>query len=149
MAIITVDLDEASQLATEGGKYVFKREAEEAILKLMELRDAIDEQISKVKEDITRAGLSIDPSFKGVVGHNVKAIYRVFGEKYDYELGNRDDLFMLGFLKKNEQYKVDSKKVDEYFKAHNKLPDGVRVKERAPVISLTRSTKQLNDGNAA
>lgn len=134
---IIVDDDEVKQLAERGGTFIFKPEAETAILDLLALRDRIDGYITHVKEIIAQAGEAVSPGFKGVVGERLKASYRVFGEKYTYDKELFEELVAVGILKKSENYKVDSKNVDKYVKKHKQLPNGVHTKERTPVISFT------------
>lgn len=137
MTKIIIDTDEVHGLVEQGGKFVFKKEAELALVDLLTLKEFIEEKISEAKENIANAGTSINPNFRGVIGDSVKAIYRVYGEKYGYEATHKESLEEREFLKKSENYKVDSKRVDEYFAKTGKLPEGVHLKERQKVISFT------------
>ena len=85
MKNITINLDTVDSLVKKGENFVFKKEAEAEIIKLLKLRDLLDEKIKEVKVGIEKAGKSIDPSFKGVIGENLRATYRVFGERYTYD----------------------------------------------------------------
>ena len=134
MKTLTINLDSIDSFVKKGKGFVFKREAEEEILKLLKLRDLLDEKIKEVKEGIEKAGKSIDPSFKGVIGENLRATYRVFGERYAYDKYNPPDE---GFLKTITFSKVDSAKVDEHVEKTDELPKGIVLKERIPTISFT------------
>lgn len=123
------------KFAEEGGKLVFKQEAEKELLKLIALKDLLENLIKKAKEDIAQNGKEIDPDFKGVIGRKIKAIYRIYGQKYAY---SKNMIYEVeDFLKETKYYKVNSAKVDEYFKEHGKLPDGIFEKDRSPVLSLS------------
>jgi len=134
MKNITVNLELVNTLVKKGSNFVFKKEAEEEILKLLKLRDLIEEKIKEVKEGIEKAGKSIDPSFKGVIGENLRATYRVFGERYTFDKYNPPDE---EFLKTITFSKVDSAKVDEHLEKTDELPTGITLKERVPTISFT------------
>ena len=132
--IVTVNIGAITEFVKKGKDFVFKKEAEEQLIKLLQLRDLIDEHIEMVKKGIEVAGKSIDPSFKGVIGDKVKAIYRVYGEKYTYDKALVDKLE--GFLKSFTYHKVDSKAVDAFFEKKGTLPIGIFPKYRQPIISL-------------
>lgn len=133
--LITVDPKQIQLYADEGGKLVFKKEAEAELIKLLELQKMIEEKVEMVKTMIAESGQSIDEGFKGVIGEKVRATFRLYGEKYTYKM---DYISQLGdFLKEKIYYKVDSDKVDEYFKKEGKLPDGISEKPRSPSLTIT------------
>ena len=142
MKTITVSLDVIDSFVKKGGSFVFKKEAEGEIIKLLKLRDLIEEKIKEVKAGIEEAGKSIDPSFKGVIGENLKATYRVFGERYTYDKYNPPDE---GFLKTITFSKVDSAKVDEHLEKTDELPEGITLKERTPTISFTLKDNEKDE----
>jgi len=137
--------DEIIKLAKEGGKLVFKKEAEEELVKLLKIKKKIDEAIEKVKEQIKQAGESILPNFKGVEGKMVKAIYSYHGAKYEIQ----DPQKAQGFYK----YKIvvyekpDTETIDNYVKEYGELPEGVVAKEREKSLSLRlkENVKSLPD----
>lgn len=134
---LIVNVQEANQLAREGGKLVFKPEAEYAIVELYKMKRLIDDRIDYIKKRIGEAGSLIDPDFKGVIGEAIRAIYREYGDLYDFDEAKTEVLYQAGFLKKTEKYRVDANKVKEYFLKGRKLPDGITEKQREKVISLT------------
>lgn len=133
--LITVNPSQIKAYADEGGKLVFKKEAEEELIKLLDLQKLIEEQIELVKTMIAESGQAIDPGFKGVIGERVRATFRLYGEKYTYKMASVPDL--AEFLTEKTYYKVNSDKVDAYFKEHGKLPDGISEKPRSPSLSIT------------
>jgi Asp-tRNA(Asn)/Glu-tRNA(Gln) amidotransferase A subunit family amidase len=129
---IVIYPDEISKLAEEGGKLVFKKEAEEELVKLLEIKKKIDKAIEKVKEQIKQAGESILPNFKGVEGRRVKAIYSYHGAKYEIQ----DPQKAQGFYRIVVYEKPDTETIDNYVKEYGELPEGVVAKEREKSLSL-------------
>jgi len=129
---IVIYPDEISKLALEAGKLVFKKEAEEELVKLLEIKKKIDETIEKVKEQIKQAGESILPNFKGVEGRMVKAIYSYHGAKYEIQ----DPQKAQGFYRIVVYEKPDTETIDNYVKEYGELPEGVVAKEREKSLSL-------------
>jgi hypothetical protein len=140
--IITINTHGIENLALEGGKFVFKKEADEALFQLLRLQAFIESEIKRVKEAISIAGVSLDAGFKGVKGPKVNATYALRGEKFSYKLEFEEKLKEL-FLKEKKYYKVDSKKVEEYVEKEGKLPEGITAKERDKTLSLAVVDKSL------
>jgi len=139
--IIKIDTNELTAFAEEAGKFVFKQSAEENLLKLLKLKKLIDDALEKAKADIEEAGKKISPDFKGVVGQQIKAIYRSFGEKYTY---NKEKVIEASpYLKEIIWRKVKSDEVNAYVKANDKLPEGIIEKDRQPKISISVKNLQL------
>ena len=129
---IVIYPDEISRLAIEAGKLVFKKEAEEELIKLLEIKKKIDEAVEKVKEQIKQAGESILPNFKGVEGRMVKAVYSYHGAKYEIQ----DPQKAQGFYRIVVYEKPDTETIDNYVKEYGELPEGVVAKEREKSLSL-------------
>ena len=138
---IMVNPNYPMELANKGGKLVFKKEAEEYLVKLFELKDIVEKAIDEAKRQIQESGTAIDPSFKGVIGDQVKAIYRTFGTKYTYHMNEID--IAQPFLKEKIYYSVDSKAVDKYISEVKELPPGIYEKERTKSISFSMGNKML------
>ena len=124
--------DEITELALEAGKLVFKKEAEEELVKLLEIKKQIDEAIEKVKKQIKQAGESILPNFKGVEGKRIKAVYSYYGAKYEIQ----DKEKARGFYQEVVYVKPDTKTIDNYVKEVGELPEGIITKEREKSLSL-------------
>ncbi len=141
MKQITIDLDLVDPLVKEGGYFVFKPEAQESIVKFLDLYDLMQEKLKELKSAIEAAGLSIDPSFKGVKGARVKAMYRKFGAKYYIREGMEEGLERGGYAAAERKYHVLTEKVDKAIDHGRGIPEGIEIKERAPTISLTKNEK--------
>ena len=132
---IVIKRKDLTPLVTEGGKLVFNKKAEVAIVALLDHYREVGEAIDSLKKTIAEAGQSISPDFKGVVGEKVKAVYRLYGDRYEYDKSRKEEL--MPFLKLINWYKLSPEKVDEYVEQTGTVPDGIILKEREPVISLT------------
>lgn len=136
-----VDPNYPIELAKEGGKLVLKKEAEEYLVKLLELQEIVAQAVDQAKEQIKQAGESIDPSFKGVIGNKIRAVYRSFGAKYTYKLNEIE--LAKPFLKEKVYYSVDSKAIDDYVSGAGEMPDGIYEKDRNKSISFTFNNKLI------
>ena len=129
---IVVYPDKIRKLAVESGKLVFKKEAEQELVKLIRLKKIVDEAVEKVKEQIKQAGEKILPNFKGVEGEMVKVIYSYYGAKYEIV----DKEKAKGFYQEVVYLKPDTKTIDNYIKTVGELPEGIEVKEREKSLSI-------------
>lgn len=132
---ITIKPDEIKILAQEGEKFIFKPQAEEQLIKLLELQELINKTVEDVKNKIAEAGKSINPNFRGVIGDRVKCIYRAYGAKYSYDWKKRTDC--MPFLKEKVVYTVDSDRVDKYLKEVGEMPDGISLSDRNNTLSIS------------
>lgn len=133
--IITVDPNDIQILATEGEKFIFKPSAEEKLVQLLKLQKTIDEAVEQIKVGIAEAGKSINPNFKGVIGDEVRCIYRAYGGKYKYDYAKIADA--KPFLKEKTSFAVDSDLVEKYIREVGELPDGILEADRENKLSIT------------
>lgn len=130
---ILVDPEKIIAFKEEAGKLFFQPKAEEQLIKLMKLKEMIDQAIEEVKKQIKEAGeKALGMNFKGVIGEKVKVINRFFGSKYEIT----DEVLADPFVEKVIVKKVKTKEVDEYLKNKGKLPDGIKFKERDQTLSI-------------
>jgi hypothetical protein len=134
--IIKIDPQKIAQLAEESNKFLFKPEAEQKLIDLLMLKELIDSTIEEVKEKIATAGKKINPNFKGVIGENLRCIYRVYGTKYKYEWKKK--AAAEPFLKKKEYWNVDTEAVDKYVDEVGELPEGIYEADREEKLSIMR-----------
>lgn len=112
--IITVKKSEISQFVVEGGKLVLKKTAENELVKLLNLKVMIDEAVEEVKKNIAESGKKIFPDFKGVFGKRVKAVYRLYGDRWTTT--NPE------FIKKISFTRTDTHKIEEFVSERGELP---------------------------
>jgi len=130
--IIKIDKREILQLKTEGAKLVVKREAEDCLLKLLDLKDLVDGAVEEVKENIVKLGIkAMGANFQGIVGAKVKAVYRTYGERFSTT--NRD------YLKEVKITRTDNDKIELYLEKHKKLPANTIERERTNKLVITRN----------
>ena len=133
--LITIDTSKIKALATDGEHFVFKPGSEKALLELKKYRDWINDVYDKTLEQIGNAGKVANPNFKGVIGENVRCVYRKYGAKYKYEW---KELYRLEpFIKRKEWITVDADAVDAYANEVGELPEGIYSPDREPKLSLT------------
>ena len=129
--LITIDKNEILQFKQEGSNLVVKKQAEEALVKLLDLKDLIDRAVEEVKEAITSSGKSVlGDNFKGVIGERVKAIYRAYGDKYQTQNSQ--------FQKEVTFKRPDVDKIEQYVKENGELPKATTEKARPLKLIISR-----------
>lgn len=134
--IITIDTDDIVITAKDGGKFVFDKNAEDKLEKLLEIKDKLDNVIEQVKSNLETNGLKLSPDFSGVRGDKIKVEYRAFGALYklvDPKNASPD------FYKTKTTYSLNTELVSAYAENHDgKLPDGIEKVKRQKKISISR-----------
>lgn len=134
--IITIDTDDIVITAKDGGKFVFDKNAEDKLEKLLEIKDKLDNVIEQVKSNLETNGLKLNPDFSGVRGDKIKVEYRAFGALYklvDPKNASPD------FYKTKTTYSLNTELVSAYTENHDgKLPDGIEKVKRQKKISISR-----------
>ncbi len=136
---VTFNPQAITKFAKKGEKFIMKKEAEAELLKLLQVQALVERLVKQTKEAIANAGLKIDKGFRGVIGENIRAVYRVYGEKYTYDRDNPPE----DYLKSTTYWKPDSTKIDDYYKKTGELPKGISEKNREPVLSISITDKEL------
>jgi len=135
MSIVKLDREKIEFLATEAGKFVFKKEAEASLVELLDAIDFLQATLENVKEKIGEAGLTISPDFKGVVGSALNVTFTSTGDRYksDNNLFNK----LISYTR------ADSGKIDDYKQKEGQLPDGVIENIRVKKISISRRKNEI------
>lgn len=113
---------------------MFKKSAEASLVRLLELKELVDNAIDRAKDQIVEAALELNPDFRSLEGERIKLNFRSYGEKYEYDWKLKEALEP--FLNRKEYFKVDSKKVDEYLEKVGELPEGIKEKDRKKTPSI-------------
>lgn len=132
--LITIDPNEIAIFAEEGEKFVFRGDAEEHLIRLIEAQKMIEELMERVKVGIAKAGETVNPNFKGVIGDKVRCTYRQYGRKYKFVLNKKEEL--APFLIAKEWLNIDTDKVDAYLEEVGELPDGIYEADREHKLSI-------------
>lgn len=128
------------QLAEDGKKLLLDPRAEQAIVELLEYQEKVNEAVDQVKEFLKVSGEAMLPNFKGVEAGSVRVMCREYGSKYKFQGGVKADS---AFVLTKEVSSIDSKAVDDYFKATEELPVGIEANhERSKSLSITIKGKK-------
>lgn len=134
---IAIDTDTIGQLAVEGKEIVFKPEAEEALLQLLEMQESLEKAIDTAKVAIEKSALEYNENFTSVQGHKVKVGYRRYGSKYGIDPAKVDQLDPT-LYKTESRYHAIPDAVDEWAEKNGALPLGVTKRDRAKQITMKR-----------
>jgi hypothetical protein len=133
--IITVDKKQIALMVDKAGKVMFKKDAEEELMKLLKLKDEIDQALDTVKGLILNAGRSITPDFTGVIGKRMKCVVRRYGDRYSTK--NPE------FIKETVIHRADSDKIDEFVQKNRVLPSDTVENERQDKLTIIVPNEQL------
>lgn len=131
---IIIDPDKIPEFTKDGSHLVWKPEAEQAILKIFEIRDKCNKALELIEKAIETAGMSLGENFMGVKGEKIRAIRRAYGEKYSYDRLNFEKA--KPFLKEIKFLKPDIDKITEYLEKYKKAPEGIVINERKKITKL-------------
>ncbi len=134
---IIISKKEISILVKEGGKLVFKKTAEDELLKLLKLKDQIDLALSEVKENLLKAGCSITPDFTGVIGRKVRCVVRKYGDKYKIQEGTNPK-----FVKTTVIRRANSDIIEEEITKTGILPKGITENLREEKLTIIVPNEQ-------
>jgi len=135
--IIKIDLDKLKGLVEEAGNIVFTKESEGALLELLDLQLQLENAITEAKTNIEAAALELNPSFKSVIGEQVKVAYRAYGTRYKIDESYLDKLPKDLYTTRTRYY-PKSDEIDRYSDEKGGLPLGVITLDRPKQISFKR-----------
>ena len=139
--VLTVNVDEIGVLTEEGGSLVFSPKAEESILRLLEIKNLVDDALEFVKSKIKEEGLKISDGFKGVTGEKISCISRKYGSKYGYSPDRLTEAMQ--FIDETTKLNVNTDKVDKFIKENGALPLGIYETDRENQISITMKKEKV------
>ena len=131
---ITIDSQYPLELYREAGKLTINPDAEEYLIKLLELQKIVDEAVSNAKKAIQEMGEQFDDGFKGVVGAKINVVNSLTGYLYAYDPALVE--VARPFLKERIYLNPDSAKISNYFKEYGKLPPGILENPRNKSIKF-------------
>lgn len=120
---LTIDTDKISSLEKKGKEIIFKPEAEQSLVALLDLQEKVDEAVETVKEYVLDEGQKLSEDFKGIVGDQISCYSRVYGSPYKTTEDTPKEFMQ-------DRAYLDTKKVAEYEEENDQLPDGVEKKAR-------------------
>lgn len=141
---IIVDLEELKQLAQDSRQLFLKPDGEEALLRLLELQELVNEAVDQAKGILEQEAQKLNPNFSCIKGDNLTVHYRYFGPKYELDeqllQGLEPDLYTT-----RSNYSVNTKKVEAALKVTGELPNGIVERERAKRISF--AIREVGNGS--
>jgi len=142
---LTVDTDELSKLAQQADQILFEREAEANLIRLLEIKEQVEEMISAAKTKIEETALAINPNFKAVIGEKIRVGYQYFGgQKYLI-----DDSYLpyipSELILEETKRKVDMKALVAYERQYGHLPQGIKAANRNKSISFRLKKDKVVD----
>jgi len=135
--VLTVDLADLAALITEGKDIFLKSEGEEALLKLLDLQEAIEGAIDEAKRVLEAEALKLDPQFKSIQSDNVRVYYRTYGSRYKLDESKVATL-PANLYTTRTSYTVNTKEVEAFAKEKGGLPDGILEPERTKQLTFSR-----------
>lgn len=137
---ITIKYDNL-RLLVEGSKMItINPTGEEILMKLLELKEKVENAINQSKSIIQSAMLDIDPDLSSISSDNLRVIYRAYGDKYCLD-SNCIDYLDEKLYKAKMTYTPISAEIDKVIKETGAVPNGVIVKDRNKIISITLKNK--------
>ncbi len=123
---VVIDLGELVKAKEEGSMLVFNPDAEQGIIKLLDMNKRVQEAINFVIGEIERQGLAYNPNFTSVVGDLIKANYSASGARFVEDKENPPKHRKMPFWKRKIVYGIDADAVEKYeIKHRGKLPIGI------------------------
>ena len=80
--IVKVNAGELLRLEKDGEGIMFDPKAEDAIARLLEIKNEVDGAVEYLKSEIERQALEFNPNFTGLKGSKIKINYSAAGSRY-------------------------------------------------------------------
>lgn len=133
--VVKVNAAELLTLEKDGETVVINPKAEDAILRLLEIKNEVDGAIDYLKEAIARQATEFDPNFSGLKGRRIKINYSAAGAKFK-ETGEIEK-HSSKFWKKKVSWSLDSKAIEAYKAKYYRLPKGISEVVRKKTIRIS------------
>jgi len=134
---ISLDTDQVKDLSQKADQIVFSPEAEDTLLKLLDLQEQLEVAIKDAKTKIEKSALEMDKNFMSVQGDKVKVSYRAFGSRYSLDESHLKDL-PENLYTKSVKYYPNSKEIDKLANETGMLPQGILEPQRLKQIVIQR-----------
>jgi hypothetical protein len=128
---IVISKKAIADLTGKAGALLFKKSAEDELLKLLKIKDEIDLALSEVKEAIMKSGKEVSPDFNGVIGKRLKCVVRKYGDRYKFQEGCDPK-----YVKEIVIRRANGDSIDQEIEATGKLPTGIVEVEREEKLTI-------------
>lgn len=135
--IVKINPTEIFQAQNEGKDFIVNPDAENAIIRLLEIQSEVNDAVELLKSEIERQALEFNPNFSAIKGEKIKINYSAAGAKYK---DNGEVKFHSSkFWKKKTTWTPDSKAIDAHRAKYYRLPVGITEVDRKKTIRITVS----------
>ena len=141
---LSVDTEELKNLAFEGKSIFLKPEGEQALLRLLELKETIEAAIDEAKKVLEEEALKLDLNFKSIQADNVRVYYRSYGSRYKLD-ESKLEFIPKEFYTAHTSYTVDVKKIEAFAREKGGLPDGILEIERPKQLTFSRKGEKEDE----
>ena len=133
--VVKINSAELLRLEKEGETIVFNPKAEDAIVRLLEIKREVDGVLDYIKDEIARQALEYNPNFTSLKGDKIKINYSAAGSKYrDLESVK---FHREKFWTKKTVWAINSRAVDEYVAKNHKMPVGIAEVKRRKTVRIS------------
>lgn len=136
-----IDIDQLEKLVVDSDKIFLTAEGEETLVKLLEIRQQVEDAIDFAKKKLETAGLKIDPNFSSIQASKVKVYFRAFGARYKIDPSHIDTL-PKNLYETSIKYNAIADEIEKYAEENKGLPLGVIEAERTKTISFGLKNKK-------
>lgn len=140
-----IDIDKLEELVADSDKILLKPEAEDTLVKLLQIRDQVEAAIKEAELKLEEEALKINPNFRSIRADKVKVFYRFYGAKY------KIDESLIKYIPK-ELYTIKTSFLavaDEIEKIaeenDGKLPQGIIEIERTKTMKFSLKNKETEE----
>ena len=130
-----IDIDQLEKLVVEADKIFLTPEGEKVLIKLLEIRQQVEDAIDMAKTKLAGTALKIDKNFSSIQSSKVKVYYRSFGERYKIDQTYINDI-PKNFYKTTVKYSAIADEVEKALEEGKTLPMGIVEAERIPQITF-------------
>ena len=141
---LSVDTEELRSLALEGKDIFLKPEGEQALLKLLELKETVEKAIDEAKKVLEEEALKLDPNFKSIQADNIRVYYRTYGSRYKLD-ESKIAAIPANFYTAKTSYTVNIKEVEAFAREKGGLPDGILEIERPKQLTFSRKGEKEDE----
>lgn len=133
--IVKVNAGELLKLEKDGEGIMFDPKAEDAIARLLEIKNEVDGAVEYLKSEIERQALEFNPNFTGLKGSKIKINYSAAGSRYK-DTGEIK-FHREKFWTKKIVWSLNSKAIEDYKAKYRKLPKGIAEVNRKKTIRIS------------
>lgn len=143
---MTIDLEQLDNLVADSDKIFLSAEAEQVLMKLLDIQKQVEEAIDAAEKKLEETGLKLNPDFKSIEADKIRVYYRAYGTRYKIDDSLVEQIPAELYTTK-KVYSADTKAIEKYADEHKGLPVGIIEPER--VKKLTFSLKDKHNSEDA